>query len=117
MVLLGTSRGIHWKLGDNFGTSLGIVGTWCEHKELNPTTLASQKKKRQALRCMLNCLINYIKILFLKLFVPIFGLGWYKYNSSTLMLLVWFITNNCEVHPKWFFFGDGDLWLVNHEKQ
>lgn len=89
----------YWEhLGELIG-SLGIIWELWEHgvntKNWTPQPWPFKGKKDGPFRYMLNCLINYIKKKLLKLFVPIFGLGWYKYISPIIMFLVWFISNNC----------------------
>ncbi len=69
-----------------YGEHLGEpLETWCEHIEnrkkkkkenpMSPPLTENQKEEKIPLECMLNFLIGYMKILFLKLNVTIFNMG------------------------------------------
>jgi hypothetical protein len=77
-VLLGTSWGTTWELGNLIWTSWAhdenTLGT--PKTQRNPSPTLHQKKKNELLMsCMLSLFIGHMKLWFLKLFVTIFDLG------------------------------------------
>ncbi len=71
---IGNLMGIRWELKRN------MLGTKEKRKNLSPTPLAAptqnlEGKKSRHFECMLSLPISYIKFLFPKLFITIFGLG------------------------------------------
>lgn len=104
-------------LGMSLQTCGNILRTWreqlFEHHTLTP--LVYKGKEPGLLRCMLSHFIGCTKILFTKLFVTIFGLGYYPFLKAWIptYYFVWVCRYtsffNWGVHPTFFFFFLGEV--------